>query len=206
MLGKIMGINRELPSWGTLIVALVASQLLIQLPHPHNDTQGLMNHLLAAGFVLIVWSALQRIAESQDRLHTLKHGLVAGLSEAIVLAAAGTVYHTEAASLPYAIPLGWLCALAVLVDHGIQSHARPFAVTDGMLHRLSMGRCLLLLLGIGSHWRNQMTGTTVFSMGTALTLVLAISALGCVRRYWLVARSLRPPRKTEVRPGLEVQP
>ena len=206
MLSQIMENRRVLPSWGTLIMAFVASLVLIQLPHPHNETQGLTSHLLAVGAVLIVWSRLQCVNELQEWLLRLKYGVVAGLSEAIILAGAGTVYQAETASLSYAFPLGWLCATTVLVDHGIRSHAPDSVEPNWLLQRLSIGRCLLLLLGIGGHLLSQTFGIAVFSMGMALTLILALSVLGCVRRYLLVARSLRPPSKVEVRPGLEVQP
>lgn len=205
MLGKIMGINPKLPSWGTPIVALIACQLLSQLPHPHNDTQSLMSHLLALGFVLIVWNKLQGTAESQDRCHRLKRGVVAGLSETFVLVGAGVVHQSGVASSTHTLPLGWLCAMVVLLDQGILAHARIPAESDWVLQRLPMARCVLLLLGIASHWLHQMTGTAVFSMGTALVLILALGGLGCVRRYLHVARSLRPPSTAEVRPGLEVQ-
>lgn len=205
MLRDIIGLKTAHPTWSTVVMALIVSSLLVGLRHQHGEVVQLMSHLLVIGAVLIVWTALGDAAASKDRLTRLKHGVSAGLSEAVVLAAAGSVFQAEVVDAKYALPLGWICAMVVLVDRVIEAHARH--TTDGawILRRVSMLRGLLLVLGIACHWLEQRVGTLGNAMGIALTSILGFSVFGCIWRY-RVAASINPAQMVDAGPELEVKP
>jgi len=169
-----------------VIAALVAHVAFLQAP----DFVGVALiglHLVAMINVLLAWAWLRDWERLSDAMLRLRCSFADGLTSVFVLVGAGYSTNVEPGviKLGGVLPLGWSCAVVVLLELMLRVHGLGKSWPSS-LQRLSSLRAVLVVVGMAGMLMARLIGTEPNSLLIMLTFLLVLGLYGCWKRLcWL---------------------
>jgi hypothetical protein len=138
-----------------------------------------------------------RVQDKPKPSMRMKAALCAGVVDVLILVGAGYSTKVEPGVIKLAdvLPLGWSCAVVVLLDRMVAAHAPADMKWDWMQRNMHLVRTLLLTVGVIGSLIEKLYHGPDESLRIVLTLILALSGYGLVTRFVEVRRLLEAKEK-----------